>query len=47
MDALASADISLFGGFRLDRRGGVRYRRDEQGGFAPMAIGGRSKFSAC
>ena len=42
MDALAAADISLFEGFRLDRRGGVLYRRDEHGVFAPIAIGGRA-----
>src|SRR5438132_5773549 len=42
MEALSSADISLFEGFRLDRRGGVLYRRDERGVFAPMAIGSRA-----
>jgi adenylate cyclase len=42
MDALSSADISLFEGFRLDRRAGVLCRRDEQGVFAPMAIGSRA-----
>jgi TolB-like protein/tetratricopeptide (TPR) repeat protein len=42
MEALSSADISLFEGFRLDRRGGVLSRRGEQGFFAPIAIGGRA-----
>jgi adenylate cyclase len=42
MEALSSADISLFEGFRLDRRGGVLSRRGEQGVFAPIAIGGRA-----
>src|SRR5438445_8393266 len=42
MEALSSADISLFEGFRLDRRGGVLYGRDERGVFAPMAIGSRA-----
>ncbi len=42
MDALAAADISLFEGFRLDRRGGVLFRRDHQGVFAPIAIGRRA-----
>ena len=31
MDALAAADIFLFQGFRLDRRGGDLFRRDQQG----------------
>src|ERR1700730_18358465 len=42
MDALSSTDISQFEGFRLDRRAGVLFRRDERGGFAPMAIGSRA-----
>ena len=42
MDALAAADISLFEGFRLDRRGGVLFRRDQQGVFTPIAIGRRA-----
>jgi len=42
MDTLAAADIALFEGFRLDRRGGVLYRRDQQGVFAPIAIGRRA-----
>jgi hypothetical protein len=48
MDALAATDIFLGEGFRLDRRGGVLFRRDRQGVFAPIAIGsGRSTFSTC
>ena len=42
MDALAAADIFLVEGFRLDRRGGVLFRRDQQGVFTPIAIGGRA-----
>jgi TolB-like protein len=42
MDALAAADISLFEGFRLDRRGGVLFRRDQQDVFTPIAIGRRA-----
>jgi adenylate cyclase len=42
MDALAAADISLFEGFRLDRRGGVLFRRNQQGVFTPIAIGRRA-----
>jgi TolB-like protein len=42
MDALTATDISLFEGFRLDRRGGVLFRRDQQGVFAPIAIGRRA-----
>jgi TolB-like protein/DNA-binding winged helix-turn-helix (wHTH) protein len=42
MDALAAADISLFEGFRLDRRGGVLFRRDQQGVFTPITIGRRA-----
>jgi adenylate cyclase len=42
MDAVATPDISLFADFRLDRRGGALYRRDEQGVFAPLAIGRRA-----
>ena len=37
-----SADISLFEGFRLERRAGVLFRRDERGVLAPMAIGSRA-----
>src|ERR1700730_1693503 len=42
MEALSSSDISLFEGFRLDRRGGVLSQRGEQCVFAPVAIGGRA-----
>src|SRR6266849_1767766 len=42
MEVLSSTGISLFEGFRLDRRGGVLFRRDERGVFAPMAIGSRA-----
>ena len=42
MDARAAADIFLVEGFRLDRPGGVLFRRDQQGVFAPIAIGRRA-----
>src|SRR3984893_292306 len=42
MDALATGDIFLFEGFRLDRRGGGLYRRDERGVFVPMTMGSRA-----
>ena len=42
MDALSSTESSLFEGFRLDRRAGVLFRRDERGVFAPIAIGSRA-----
>src|ERR1700730_13569735 len=42
MDTPSSTDIFLFEGFRLDRRGGVLYRRTEHGAFAPMVIGSRA-----
>jgi adenylate cyclase len=42
MDALAATDIFLGEGFRLDRRSGVLFRRDQQGVFAPIAIGRRA-----
>ena len=42
MDALAAADIFLLEGFRLDRRGGVLFGRDQQGVFAPITIGRRA-----
>ena len=42
MAAVASADISLFEDFRLDRRGGVLFRRDQQGVFVPLAVGRRA-----
>src|SRR3954468_9137095 len=36
------ADISLFEDFRVDRRGGVLFRRDPQGVFVPLPIGRRA-----
>ncbi len=42
MDALAAGDVFLFDGFRLDRRGGGLFRRDERGDFVPIAIGSRA-----
>jgi DNA helicase-2/ATP-dependent DNA helicase PcrA len=40
MDALATADIVLFEGFRFDRRS--LFRRDESGVFVPVTIGARA-----
>jgi TolB-like protein/DNA-binding winged helix-turn-helix (wHTH) protein len=42
MEALAAGNVFLFGGFRLDRRGGGLFRRDEFGDFVPMATGSRA-----
>ncbi len=42
MGALAAGDVFLFDGFRLDRRGGGLFRRDERDDFVPMAIGSRA-----
>ena len=42
MRAPCPADICLFGGFRLDRRIGVLFRRDEHGTFVPLAMGSRA-----
>ena len=42
MEALAAGDVFLFDGFRLDRRGGGLFRRDELGDFVPMAMGSRA-----
>ncbi len=42
MPAPSPAEICLFGGFRLDRRIGVPFRRDEHGVFVPLAIGSRA-----
>ena len=42
MDALATGDVFLFEGFRLDRAGGALYRRDERGVLVPMAVGSRA-----
>ena len=41
MHALGSSEVSQFEEFRLDRRGGRLFRRDDSGIFAPMAIGSR------
>ena len=40
MESLATREIFLFEGFRLDRRG--LFRRDERGMFIPVAIGARA-----
>src|ERR1700737_2723401 len=40
-DALVTSDIFHFEGFRFDRRGGL-FRRDDGGGFVPVAIGSRA-----
>ena len=42
MKALAAGDVFLFDGFRLDRRGGGLFRRNERGDFVPMATGARA-----
>ncbi len=42
MDALASADILAFEGFRLDRRRGCLLKQDEEGAWRPVAIGSRA-----
>jgi TolB-like protein/DNA-binding winged helix-turn-helix (wHTH) protein/Flp pilus assembly protein TadD len=42
MDALASADILVFEGFRLDRRRGCLLKQDEEGGWRPVVIGSRT-----
>ena len=42
MDALGTGDVFLFEGFRLNRRGGGLFRRDERGAFVPVAIGSRA-----
>ena len=42
MEALATCDIYLFEGFRLDRRGGGLSRRDENGAVVSVAIGSRA-----
>jgi adenylate cyclase len=39
---LGTADIFLFEGYRLDRRDGGLFRRDEGGAFVPVAIGARA-----
>jgi TolB-like protein len=40
--APSSAEISLFGEFRLDPRRGVLFRKDERGVFAPLIMGSRA-----
>ena len=42
MHAPSSADVCLFGEFRLDRRIGTLFRRDERGVFAPLVMGSRA-----
>jgi DNA-binding winged helix-turn-helix (wHTH) protein len=42
VDGPSSTDISLFEGFRLDRRSGILCRRDQRGVFAPLTIGSRA-----
>jgi adenylate cyclase len=42
MEALATADIFLFEGFRFDQHGGGLFRRDGGGVFVPVAIGSRA-----
>jgi DNA-binding winged helix-turn-helix (wHTH) protein len=42
MDALTSADILVFKGFRLDRRRGYLLKQDEDGAYRPVAIGSRA-----
>jgi TolB-like protein/class 3 adenylate cyclase/DNA-binding winged helix-turn-helix (wHTH) protein/Tfp pilus assembly protein PilF len=41
MEALASSEVFLFDDFRLDWRGGGLFRRDDNGTFAPVAVGSR------
>jgi adenylate cyclase len=41
MDGLAPPGIFLFDGFRLDRRAGGLFQRDENSAFIPVAIGSR------
>jgi DNA-binding winged helix-turn-helix (wHTH) protein len=42
VDVLGSADILLFEGFRLDRRGGVLYRSDREALGVPVVLGART-----
>ena len=42
VDMLGSADILLFEGFRLDRRGAVLYRLDQGASGVPVALGART-----
>ena len=41
METLASSEVFLFEDFRLDRRGGGLFRRDDDGAFTAVAIGSR------
>src|SRR5436305_11621080 len=41
MDALASSGVFQFEDFRLDRRGGGLFRRDDDGAFTAVAISSR------
>jgi TolB-like protein/Tfp pilus assembly protein PilF len=41
MEAIASSEVFLFEGFRLDRRGGGLFRRDVNGSFTAVAISSR------
>ena len=41
MDEGATADVFLFEAFRLDRRAGALFRRDDKGAAVPVAIGSR------
>ena len=41
MQGLAPSDIFLFENFRLDRRGGGLFQRDDNGAFVPVAVGSR------
>jgi TolB-like protein/class 3 adenylate cyclase/Flp pilus assembly protein TadD len=47
MEALAPSEVFLFDDFRLDRRGGGLFRRDHNGAFAPVAVGGRGLDILC
>jgi TolB-like protein len=42
MKTLAHGGVFQFEGFRLDRQSRVLFRRDETGGFVPMAVGSRA-----
>jgi adenylate cyclase len=41
MEAIASSEVFLFEDFRLDRRGGGLFRRDDNGSFTAVAISSR------
>src|SRR5215472_11022030 len=42
MEPLGGSEVFLFDGFRLDRRGGGLFRRNEHGVFARVSIGSRA-----